>query len=210
MLPRTGFRTAGGTTRWKQRPRMPGHTPVSAEEEWARLEPVLEALREEIHIPISVDTYYPDVAKRAIRAGAAIINDVSGCVDNGMAAVAAQTGAGLVMMCPGDANVTETAADSFAAVRRYFRRALQIAAWAELPYERLCLDPGIGFGKSREDDLALIARLPELMSGLPAAAAMCRAMNGCPVRWRCIRSLSGTVRMFCGCTMWRRRCRLCG
>lgn len=111
------------------------------------------------------------------------------------------------MMCPGDANVTETAADSFAAVRRYFRRALQIAAWAELPYERLCLDPGIGFGKSREDDLALIARLPELMSGLPeialligasrkrvvaACAAMCRAMNGCPVRWRCIRSLSGT------------------
>lgn len=150
----------------------PGHTPVSAEEEWARLEPVLEALREEIHIPISVDTYYPDVAKRAIRAGAAIINDVSGCVDNGMAAVAAQTGAGLVMMCPGDANVTETAADSFAAVRRYFRRALQIAAWAELPYERLCLDPGIGFGKSREDDLALIARLPELMSGLPEIAVL--------------------------------------
>lgn len=131
-----------------------------------------EAIREKIHIPISVDTYYPDVAKRAIRAGAAIINDVSGCVDNGMAAVAAQTGAGLVMMCPGDANVTETARILLRRCRRYFRRALQIAAWAELPYERLCLDPGIGFGKSREDDLALIARLPELMSGLPEIAVL--------------------------------------
>lgn len=108
MLPRTVFRTAGGTTRWETaaahalqlqregadildigaQSTRPGHTPVSAEEEWARLEPVLEAIREKIHIPISVDTYYPDVAKRAIRAGAAIINDVSGCVDNGMAAVA--------------------------------------------------------------------------------------------------------------------------
>ncbi len=150
----------------------PGHIPVSAQEEWARLEPVLQAIRGEIRIPVSVDTYYPEVAQRALQAGASIINDVSGCVENGMAAVAAKAGAGLVMMCPGDANVTETAANPFDAVRRYFRRALQLAAWAELPYECVCLDPGIGFGKSREDDLELIARLPELMSGLPEIALL--------------------------------------
>ena len=79
----------------------PGHTPVTAEEEWARLEPVLRNLRGRTALPLSVDTYYPSVAAAAVEAGAAIINDVSGSLENGMPRVAAETGAGLVMMHAG-------------------------------------------------------------------------------------------------------------
>ena len=79
----------------------PGHVPISPEEEWARLEPVLDRLRGRIRIPISVDTYYPSVAKAALVSGADILNDVSGDLHNGMMELAAETGAGLVVMHAG-------------------------------------------------------------------------------------------------------------
>ena len=62
----------------------PGHIPVTAEEEWGRLRPVLEVLSGRVTIPVSIDTYYPEVAARALEAGAHIINDVSGSLQNGM------------------------------------------------------------------------------------------------------------------------------
>ena len=70
----------------------PGHTPISAEEEWTRLEPVLRALKGRLTIPISIDTYYPEVAQRALEQGAAIINDVSNSRDNHMTALCARRG----------------------------------------------------------------------------------------------------------------------
>ena len=153
----------------------PGHIPVSAEEEWSRLEPVLRALRERTALPISVDTYYPSVAEAAVSAGAGIINDVSGSLENGMPAVAARTGAGLVMMHAGggadDAGEGERQ-DPLTRVRRYFLQALKAAEAAGLPTERVCLDPGIGFGKDRQGDLALAACLPELTVGLPETAVL--------------------------------------
>lgn len=150
----------------------PGHTPVTAEEEWARLEPVLRNLRGRTALPLSVDTYYPSVAAAAVEAGAAIINDVSGSLENGMPRVAAETGAGLVMMHAGGGADDAGRGDALEAVRRYFRTALETAAAAGLPAERVCLDPGIGFGKDRAGDLALAARLGELTAEFPDTAVL--------------------------------------
>ena len=150
----------------------PGHTPVTAEEEWARLEPVLRALQGRTSLPLSVDTYYPEVAERAVQAGAVIINDVSGSLGNGMPRVAAQTGASLVMMHAGGGADDAGQEDALQAVRAYFRRALEAAGQAGLPRERVCLDPGIGFGKDRQGDLALAARLGELTAEFPESAVL--------------------------------------
>lgn len=150
----------------------PGYTPISAEEEWARLAPVLEALRGRVHIPLSIDTFYPQVACRALDAGAHILNDVSGSLENGMPEVAARYGAGLVMMHAGGGADDESAADAVPAVRRYFETALHTAEKAGLSRKAVCLDPGIGFGKGRAGDAELIARLPALFSGLPDIAVL--------------------------------------
>ena len=151
----------------------PGHAPVSAEQEWERLRPVLSMLRERTALPLSVDTYYPAVAEAAVEEGACLINDVSGSLSNGMPALAARTGAALVLMHAGDgADDAGDGGDAPATVRSYFERALSLAREAGLPRERICLDPGIGFGKDRAGDLALAARLPELLRGLPPTAVL--------------------------------------
>lgn len=151
----------------------PGHTPVTAEEEWRRLQPVFAALQGRVTVPLSVDTYYPDVAAAAVEAGASVINDVSGGLTNGMCEVAARTGAGLILMHAGrGADDTGSGEDVLAAVRAYFDQAMTLVGQAGLPLNRLCLDPGIGFGKSREGDLTLVAQLPALMEELPDVAVL--------------------------------------
>lgn len=152
----------------------PGHVPVSPEEEWARLEPVLDRLRGRIRIPISVDTYYPAVAKAALVSGADILNDVSGDLHNGMMELAAETGAGLVVMHAGGGadDVGAAGADVVETVRRFFEEALARAAEVGLDRNRICLDPGIGFGKTREGDRRLVSSLPRLMLDLPDAAVL--------------------------------------
>ena len=150
----------------------PGHIPVSAQEEWDRLEPVLRALQGRIAIPISIDTYYAEVADRALDQGAEIINDVSGSMENGMPAVVACHGAALVMMHAGAGADDDHEADALAEVRGYFEAALTLAEKSGLELEQVCLDPGVGFGKSRNGDMELMARLPELLEGLPDAAVL--------------------------------------
>jgi dihydropteroate synthase len=151
----------------------PGHAPVSWEEEWERLEPVLNALKPKIAVPISVDTYYPEVAVRAVEAGASIINDVSGSLENGMIQVAVTTGAGLIMMhSGGGSDDTGNGDDTIEVVRKYFTTALEKAKRCGLPFERICLDPGIGFGKDRAGDLKLVSQLPKLLKGLPQTAVL--------------------------------------
>lgn len=150
----------------------PGHTPVSPREEAERLIPVLEALRGRVSIPISVDTYYPEVARAALEAGAAILNDVSGGLDNGMLALAAQTGAGLVSMYPGRAEEEQGEDDILQLTHAFFERAQSAAAQAGLPRANLCVDPGIGFGRTRDEDIRLLANLPELMAGMPDVALL--------------------------------------
>ena len=151
----------------------PGHIPVSPEEEKERLLPVLRLLKGPIRIPISVDTYYPDVAQAALLEGASILNDVSGRLDNGMMELAARTGAGLILMHAGDgADDTGTGEDVLQTVRVFFERALDRAARVVLDPRQICLDPGIGFGKTREGDRRLVSNLKRLTAGLPETALL--------------------------------------
>lgn len=149
----------------------PGHVPVSAQEEIRRLRPVLRALRPLTALPLSIDTYYPEVARMALEEGADILNDVSGGIENGMAAVAASAGAGLIMMhAGGGADDNGDGGDAVEQVAVFFRRAVCCAREAGLPLERVCLDPGIGFGKGRTGDAELVARLPGLIREFPDCA----------------------------------------
>lgn len=151
----------------------PGHIPVSPEEEKERLLPVLRLLKGPIRIPISVDTYYPDVAQAALLEGASILNDVSGRLDNGMMELAARTGAGLILMHAGDgADDTGTGEDVLQTVRVFFERALDRAARVGLDPWQICLDPGIGFGKTRKGDRRLVSNLKRLTAGLPETALL--------------------------------------
>ena len=146
----------------------PGAQRLSAEGEWTRLAPCLAAVRAAVDIPVSVDTFEPLVACRAMAAGAQIINDVSGSEQNGMAAVAAECGAGLILTRSGNPKDRTAAAEEVVAdAVAYFTRALDMAAAVGLPRKRVCLDVGIGFGSSAAGDLALIAQLPSILRQFP-------------------------------------------
>lgn len=137
----------------------PGATVLSETEELERIMPALEALSGRLGVPLSVDTFYPEVAKAAIESGASIINDVSGKFNSEIAELAKKTGAGyIVMHAPSNANNALAYENGVVShVRNYFIDCMQKAADIGLSREQLCLDPGIGFGKSREDDIELIA-----------------------------------------------------
>jgi len=139
----------------------PGAIPITPEEEWARLFPVLDALKGQLTCLLSVDTFEPTVAKNALKKGVHILNDVSGSENNDFPSIAAAHGAGLIMM----ARDAESADD----VARYFDRALSLAAKAGLDNRLVCLDIGVGFHQSREVDLEVIAALPRLTKDLPCA-----------------------------------------
>ena len=148
----------------------PGHTPVSTQEELRRLLPVLQALRGKLSIPISIDTYSPKVAKAALDLGAAIINDVSGTAAREMAEVVLEYGAGWILMHNGggaDA-APHYVPDVVTAVRAALEKLVGQAMAYGLQKSQLCVDPGIGFGKSQEDNLKLLANTPRLK--LPGVA----------------------------------------
>ena len=147
----------------------PGAAAISAQEEMDRVAPVIEALRRELALPLSVDTSKAAVARAAMTAGAEFINDISGLrFDPEMAATAATTGAGLFLMHtrgrPEQMQQDTKYADLLGAVIDYLRDALQQAVAAGVSEEKLAVDPGIGFGKSVEGNLELLRRLPELLS----------------------------------------------
>ena len=140
----------------------PGHTPVSAEEELERIIPVIRALRHELKVPISVDTWKASVASAAVEAGASIINDVWGCRrDPEIAGVAARTGAGLIMMFNAfDAELFQKSGDIVSDAIEYLAESIRIARKAGVCDDQLMTDPGIGFGVSTEESLSLIRALP--------------------------------------------------
>lgn len=146
----------------------PGAEPVSAGDEWARLEPVLRAIRD-LPIPISVDTTKLEVADRALDAGAVAINDVSGGrADPGLLDLAARTGVGLVLMhmrgTPRTMQENAEYDDVSAEVCAALSAARDAAVTAGCAPAQVALDPGIGFGKSVAGNLELIARLDELVA----------------------------------------------
>ncbi|HSI42422.1 MAG TPA: dihydropteroate synthase [Xanthobacteraceae bacterium] len=139
----------------------PGHTPVPAEDELARVLPVLEALAGTIGLPISIDTQKARVAEAALQRGAAIVNDIWGLLgDPDMARVAAAHGAGVVIMH--NRTSVDPALDIVEDMRSFFGRALEVAGRAGIKGERIALDPGIGFGKTFEQNLTALASLRRL------------------------------------------------
>lgn len=131
----------------------PGHTPVSAEEEIKRLSAVIPAVRSFTDKPISVDTYYPEVAKKVIEWGADIINDVSGVINPDMASLIKKSGAGWIIMHSTDGSITE--------VSEFFASSIYECEAYGIDKEQICLDMGIGFGKTRQQDLELIAGIKQ-------------------------------------------------
>ena len=145
----------------------PGSRGVSGAEELARLLPVLEALEGRLKIPISVDTRKAAVAEIALGAGAEMVNDVSGLRhDPRVAEVAARHGAGLVLMhirgTPETMQKSPFAKNVTRDVARGLRRSIAIARRAGVAKSRIIVDPGIGFGKSYEQNYELLAKLPTL------------------------------------------------
>lgn len=154
----------------------PGAERIGVDEQLARVLPVIEGIREALpEIPISIDTTQSEVARRAIGAGAHIINDVSaGEEDDAILALAAKTGAGLVLMHrlkpPGEDSFSDryegepTYADVVTDVRTYLDARLARAVVAGVREDAVVLDPGLGFGKSVAQNLELIRRTSELCS----------------------------------------------
>ena len=142
----------------------PGAEPVELEEELRRTIPVIEAVASKVDVPISIDTYKAGVAKRAIEAGATIVNDISGLrFDPEMASVVAETGVAVVVMhikgTPKDMQKNPEYHDLFGEIIQYLRGSIEIAKKAGVPEERIIIDPGIGFGKRPEHNLQIIKRL---------------------------------------------------
>ncbi len=157
----------------------PGAAPVDAEEEIRRVIPVIERLAAALPIPVSVDTRKPAVMRRAIAAGAAMVNDVEALAAPGaVEAVAASGAAACLVHMQGDPATMQDApryADVVAEVRAYLAARARACLAAGIPRERLVVDPGFGFGKTLEHNLALLRELPGLAAdGLPVLAGLSR------------------------------------
>jgi dihydropteroate synthase len=151
----------------------PFSEPVPADEEIQRVVPVIAALAKTIRIPISIDTTKAAVARRALEAGAAMINDITALrSDPGLGALAAESGVPVVLMhMQGEPRTMQVAPrydDLVAEIRLFLQQAADAAEERGVPRARLIVDPGIGFGKTAEHNLELIRRLPEFAGlGLP-------------------------------------------
>jgi dihydropteroate synthase len=145
----------------------PGSLPTSAEEEWARIAPVVRRVSQEVGLPVSVDTRRPEVAKKALTAGAVIVNDISG-LEERMAEVVRDAGAGaLIMHMRGepqtmqkDTRYADVVGDTYAFLEKRVEAAVSIG----ISRERLAVDPGLGFGKDLNGNLQIMSRLDEYRS----------------------------------------------
>jgi dihydropteroate synthase len=145
----------------------PGAAAVSVQEELDRVIPIIEALRRELDISLSIDTNKSEVARAALAAGADFINDISGLgFDPAMAAVAGETGAGLFLMHtrgrPAEMQRNTRYSDLMGEIIDSLGKALSLAEKAGVPAQKMAVDPGIGFGKSVAGNLEILARLGEL------------------------------------------------
>ena len=139
----------------------PGHVPVTVEEEIGRVEDVVRHLAAGSAVPVSIDTYKEEVAERAVAAGATILNDVWGLTRSpAMAALAARRGCALVLMHNQDG--TDYTGDMMDEIKRFLSAAAERALAGGVPGEKVILDPGIGFGKTADQNWEVMRRLPEL------------------------------------------------
>jgi dihydropteroate synthase len=139
----------------------PGHQTITAAEEVGRIEGVVRRLAREAGVPVSIDTYKVEVAEAAVAAGARILNDIWGLTRSpSMADLAARAGCALVLMHNQDG--THYAGDIMEEIKRFLRGSVQRAIGAGVPAERVIIDPGIGFGKTADQNWDVLRRLGEL------------------------------------------------
>jgi dihydropteroate synthase len=152
----------------------PGHAPVAAEEELARVLPVVRGLHRRLDVAISIDTTKAEVAAAAIAAGAQIVNDVWGFQhDPEIAHVVAESFVPAILMH--NRNAVDPAVDMVAEVIDFLSRSIDIALAAGVRRERLIVDPGFGFGKTHEQNLKLLSELERLeVLGLPILVGVSR------------------------------------
>jgi dihydropteroate synthase len=153
----------------------PGYTAVPADEEWRRLAPALATLIEEIALPFSIDTYKAQTARRALALGVSVVNDVWGLQrDPAMADTVAEAGAGLVVMH--NRETIDRDIDIVDDMLRFLERSLALADRAGVPRSHILIDPGIGFGKSRAQNLQALKATGRLKSafGLPVLIGVSR------------------------------------
>jgi dihydropteroate synthase len=147
----------------------PGSDPVPEDEEMRRVLPVVETLAEAVDVPLSIDTRRARVAREAVAAGAALVNDITGLQgESEMARAVAETGAGIVLMhILGEPKTMQQHPQYnhlMADILRYLRRGLAIAEEAGVAENRILVDPGIGFGKTLKHNLEILAELGQIRS----------------------------------------------
>ncbi|GAB3743558.1 dihydropteroate synthase [Lysobacter olei] len=157
----------------------PGAAAVSLDEELRRVVPLVQRLREATSLPISVDTYKPEVMRAAVEAGAGMINDVYGLRQEGALDAAASLGVPVVLMhMQGEPRSMQGAPlydDVVAEVHRFLAERLFAAEMAGIPKKHLIVDPGFGFGKDTQHNLALLAQLERFVDlGVPVLAGLSR------------------------------------
>jgi dihydropteroate synthase len=149
----------------------PGADPVPADEELRRALPVLNALRGRLRVPLSIDTYKSEVARAALAAGAALVNDVSGLDrDPALARVVADAGAAIILMHsrgrPKTMYAEASYGDIVADVAAELQDSIRRAAEQGVARDRVIVDPGVGFAKRAAHSYGVLARLPELAAAL--------------------------------------------
>ncbi|MBF0458936.1 MAG: dihydropteroate synthase [Nitrospirae bacterium] len=171
----------------------PGAEAVSCEEEIRRTIPVIEAIAGSLSIPVSIDTYKAEVARRALDAGAEIVNDISGLrFDPAMASVVAKYEAAIVIMhikgTPKDMQNAPVYEDILQEIEDYFNNSIETALSAGIKKDMIIIDPGIGFGKTLSHNLQIIGNLDRFRAlGLPIMAGVSRKafigqiLGGAPV-----------------------------
>src|SRR5205807_735914 len=157
----------------------PGSDPVPAEEEWRRVGPVIRGLAARVPVPLSVDKMKPDVASNSIEAGASIVNDVSGMRDPSMVRLVAKSRAGVVAMHmlgnPKTMQEHPAYRDVVGEVRSFLADRIRALESAGVASEAIAIDPGVGFGKTLEHNLALLGHLNELAAlGHPVVVGVSR------------------------------------
>jgi dihydropteroate synthase len=157
----------------------PGATPVALEQELARVLPVIESLSQQVAVPISVDTYKPQVMRAAILAGASIVNDVRALQEPGAIAALSGSDAGVCLMhakgTPQNMQDNPLYDDVVAEVTAFLQGRAQALQDAGVARDRICIDPGFGFGKRSWHNVALLRGLPALCDlGYPVLVGLSR------------------------------------
>jgi len=149
----------------------PGAEPVSLDEELRRTIPVIQKLSQTLHVPISIDTTKAEVARQALAAGAEIVNDISGLTfDKHMLEVCRAADAGICVMhiqgTPQTMQLNPQYGNVVAEVIEFLQQQVDRCLMAGIPPERMCVDPGIGFGKTADHNLELMSAVPRIQQAL--------------------------------------------